>query len=56
MPHVPSYRRHSTGQAFVELRGRRHYLGITHASPESRKKYDRLVAEDFSVAAENCQA
>lgn len=42
---VPSYRLHkATGQAVVTLNGRDYYLG-THASPESRAEYDRLVAE-----------
>jgi integrase len=44
-PRIPSYRLHkSTGQAVVTLAGRDHYLG-THGSPESREKYQRLLAE-----------
>ncbi len=41
---VPKYRRHSTGQAFVEHRGRRHYLG-QYDSPISKLRYSRFVAE-----------
>jgi hypothetical protein len=47
MPHrqtqLPTYRLHKpSGQAVVTLDGRDHYLG-THASPESRAKYLRLI-------------
>lgn len=41
---VPSYRRHSSGQARVTLNGRVYYLG-PFGSPESRREYDRLIAE-----------
>jgi hypothetical protein len=42
---VPSYRHHKpTGQAFVELSGKRHYLG-KHGTPRSRSEYKRLIAE-----------
>ncbi len=42
---IPKYRRHKpTGQALVEIRGRRIYLGKYGAS-QSREKYHRLVAE-----------
>lgn len=45
MRKVPSYRLHSaSGNAVVTLGGRDHYLG-RHGSPESRAKYDRLIAE-----------
>lgn len=41
----PKYRRHkASGRAFVELDGKRIYLG-TYGSPESRVKYNRLVGE-----------
>jgi integrase len=42
---VPSYRKHKvSGQAFVELSGRRHYLG-PYGTQASKAVYDRLVAE-----------
>lgn len=41
---VPKYRKHSTGQAFIEVFGKRHYLGL-HGSPESLERYHRLCAE-----------
>ena len=42
---VPSYRLHKpTHQAVVTLDNKDHYLG-RHGSPESRARYDRLVAE-----------
>ena len=45
---VPKYRRQKrkrcADQAFVELNGHRHYLGLW-ASPESEEKYRRLVSE-----------
>jgi integrase len=42
---IPSYRLHKpSGQAVVTLAGRDHYLG-RHGSPESRREYERLVAE-----------
>ena len=42
---VPSYRHHKpTGQAFVELNGKRHYLG-KFGTPGSRAEYKRMVAE-----------
>ncbi len=43
---TPTYRRHRSGgldRAFVQLNGKRHYLG-RWGSPESREKYDRTVA------------
>jgi hypothetical protein len=40
----PSYRRHSTGQAFVEIRGRRYYLG-RHGTEASRQAYRRKLDE-----------
>ncbi|MFG0331689.1 MAG: tyrosine-type recombinase/integrase [Phycisphaerales bacterium] len=44
---IPSYRRHRSkglDRAFVELNGRRTYLG-RYNTPESREKYRRLIAE-----------
>ena len=42
---VPKYRRHkASGQAFVELNRRRHYLG-PRGSRTSRDSYDRLIGE-----------
>ena len=45
---MPRYRRQKRArcadQAFVELNGRRHYLG-QYGSPESRERYDRVIAE-----------
>ena len=42
---IPSYRHHKpSGQAVVTLSGRDHYLG-NHGSPESRREYERLLAE-----------
>jgi integrase len=42
---VPKYRQHrASGQAFVELSGRRYYLGL-HGSKASRIEYDRLIGQ-----------
>ena len=42
---IPNYRLHkASGQAFVELGGRRFYLG-KHGSKASREEYDRRIAE-----------
>ena len=42
---IPKYRHHKpTGQALVEIRGRRIYLG-KHGTEESKQKYRRLIAE-----------
>src|SRR4051794_7867390 len=41
---IPSYRRHSSGQARVTIAGQDHLLGA-YNSPESREAYNRLVAE-----------
>ena len=44
----PSYLRHkTTGQARVRIDGRDHYLG-PYGSPESRERYDDLIAEWFA--------
>jgi len=44
-PHVPSYCIHTArNQAYVRLNGEMVYLGAPH-SPESREKYDRVIAE-----------
>ena len=45
---IPKYRHHKpSGQALVQIRGRRVYLG-KHNSVESREKYRRLIAEYVS--------
>jgi len=45
---IPNYRLHkATGQAFVELGGRRFYLG-KHGSKASREEYERRIAEYFA--------
>src|SRR5438552_715957 len=45
---VPSYRLHkSSGRAVVTLSGRDCFLG-RYGTPESRQKYDRLIAEWLS--------
>ena len=42
---VPSYCRHkASGQAYVTLDGREHYLGV-YGTQESRERYARLIAE-----------
>jgi integrase len=42
---VPSYRLHrGSGQAFVQHRGKRFYLGV-HGTEDSREKYRQFVAE-----------
>ena len=41
---VPSYRRHSSGQARVTINGKDFMLG-EHGSPESHQAYARLIAE-----------
>ncbi len=42
---IPKYSLHKvSGQAVVRLNGTDHYFGM-YDSPESRAKYDRLVAE-----------
>ena len=44
MGKLPSYRRHSSGQARVTINGRAHYLGI-YGSPASKQQYKVLMAE-----------
>ena len=42
---VPSYRHHKgTNQAFVQFKGKRHYLG-RHGTAESKQRYARFIAE-----------
>ena len=42
---IPNYRLHkATGQAFVELGGRRFYLGV-HGSKASKERYEQKIAE-----------
>jgi integrase len=44
-PRTPSYRHHKpSGNAFIEIDGRRHYLG-KYDSPESRQNYARMLGE-----------
>lgn len=44
-PSTPSYRLYKrTGQAIVCIDGQTFYLGL-HGTPESRREYDRLIAE-----------
>lgn len=49
---LPKYRHHKgSGQAFVQIRGHRHYLGVW-GSPKSKERYSRFVAElAVSIAA-----
>ncbi len=43
----PSYRLHkASGQAFIQLKGRRFYLG-KHGTPASRERYQRFLAETW---------
>lgn len=49
---VPKYRLHKgSGQALVQINGRRIYLG-KHGTKESKEKYRRLVAEWLAAAKE----
>jgi integrase len=42
---VPKYRLHrGSGQAFVQIKGKRHYLGV-YDSPKSKEAYSRFIAE-----------
>ena len=42
---VPKYRHHKgTGQAFIQVKGRRHYLGKWN-TPRSKERYAAFVAE-----------
>ena len=42
--HILPFRLHKgTGQAYVQLNGRRHYLG--RHGPEAKERYDRLIGE-----------
>ena len=43
-PHTPKLRRHSGGQGFVELNGRRNYLGRFDL-PKTQQRYHQLIAE-----------
>lgn len=46
---IPSYRLHKpTGQAFIELKGHRFYLG-KHGTPESRRRYASRLAEHLAT-------
>ncbi len=48
---IPSYRKHSSGQARVTIHGRCFYLG-PYGSAQSKKAYNRLIAE---YLASGCQ-
>lgn len=41
---LPSYRRHSSGQARVTISGRDYLLG-PHGTAESKRQYNKLIAE-----------
>ena len=42
---IPKYRLHrGTGQAFVQVRSKRYYLG-RYGTPTSKERYARFVAE-----------
>jgi hypothetical protein len=42
---TPAYCLHkATGQSYVKLNGKTHYLGV-HDQPETKQKYHRLVSE-----------
>jgi len=42
---IPKYRLHkASGQSFVQIKGRRHYLG-KYGTPQSEEKYGRVIAE-----------
>ena len=44
-PRIPSYRHHKgSGQAFVQIKGKRHYLG-KYGTEKSQERYNRFVAE-----------
>ena len=56
----PGYRLHSSGLAYVQIKGRRYYLG-KYDTPESKEKYHRTLAELHSgkepeIAAEPPEA
>lgn len=42
-PKPPSYRRHASGQAFVQHKGQRYYLG-KYGTPESQERYQAFLA------------
>jgi len=47
-PKPPSYRLHKArGQAFVQVKGRRYYLG-RYGTPKSRETYQRFLAENWA--------
>jgi integrase len=53
-PVVPKYRRHANGQVFVQIKGRRLYLG-KFGSQESHDRYAKFIA-DLPKAAERIAA
>jgi integrase len=50
---VPSYRKHSSGQARVTINGKDHLLG-PYGSAESREAYGRLIAEYNASGKKHC--
>ena len=51
---IPKYRRHKgTGQSFVQVNGKRHYLG-KFGTPESKQRYSRFIAE-LAVSQSPCR-
>ena len=42
MAHTPKYRKHPNGQAFVELKKKRYYLG-KYDTPESHRNYEEFL-------------
>ncbi|QEG36351.1 tyrosine-type recombinase/integrase [Bythopirellula goksoeyrii] len=50
---TPKYRKHrASGQAFIELSGRRHYLG-PHGTKASHREYDRILGEWLAAGRSN---
>lgn len=49
---LPTYRRHSSGQAMVKIAGRSHYLGV-FGTDRSRERYRQLLAEWVAAGCPN---
>ena len=49
-PHTPKLRRHSSGQGFVELNGRRIYLGRFDL-PDAHQRYHQVIAPRIPTPA-----
>jgi integrase len=47
--HIAKYRKHSSGKAFVEHEGKRHYLPGKYNSLESRRAYKNFVRHNLSI-------